>query len=79
MADHPKKADGARVLADLNALRAIGAYKTGVHRPTFSEQHLRSLEWLAEKLPEAGLAAEIDGIGNVLGTRKSSYLTSTYA
>jgi beta-ureidopropionase / N-carbamoyl-L-amino-acid hydrolase len=68
MADHPKKADGARVLADLNALRAIGAYKTGVHRPTFSEQHLRSLEWLAEKLPEAGLAAEIDGIGNVLGT-----------
>jgi beta-ureidopropionase / N-carbamoyl-L-amino-acid hydrolase len=68
MTDHPKKADGARVLADLHALRAIGAYKTGVHRPTFSEPHLRSLEWLAEKLPEAGLAAEIDGIGNVFGT-----------
>jgi N-carbamoyl-L-amino-acid hydrolase len=68
MVDHPIKANGARVLADLHALRAIGAYKTGVHRPTFSEPHLRSLEWLAEKLPEAGLAAEIDGIGNVLGT-----------
>jgi len=68
MTDHPKKADGARVLADLHALRSIGAYKTGVHRPTFSEPHLRSLEWLAEKLPEAGLAAEIDGIGNVFGT-----------
>jgi N-carbamoyl-L-amino-acid hydrolase len=68
MTDHPKKVDGARVLADLHALRAIGAYKTGVHRPTFSEPHLRSLEWLAEKLPEAGLAAEIDGIGNVFGT-----------
>jgi beta-ureidopropionase / N-carbamoyl-L-amino-acid hydrolase len=68
MTDHPKKADGARVLADLHALRAIGAYKTGVHRPTFSEPHLRSLEWLAEKLPESGLAAEIDGIGNVFGT-----------
>ena len=63
-----RKADGPRVLADLNALRAIGAYKTGVHRPTFSEPHLRSLEWLARKLPEASLAAEIDGIGNVLGT-----------
>jgi N-carbamoyl-L-amino-acid hydrolase len=68
MADHPTKANGARVLADLHALRAIGAYKTGVHRPTFSEPHLRSLEWLAEKLSEAGLVAEIDGIGNVLGT-----------
>jgi beta-ureidopropionase / N-carbamoyl-L-amino-acid hydrolase len=68
MADHPGKADGARVLADLNALRVIGAYKTGVHRPTFSEPHLRSLEWLAEKLPEAGLTAAIDGIGNVFGT-----------
>src|ERR1700753_1647728 len=62
------RADGARVLADLNALRAIGAYKTGVHRPTFSEPHLQSLHWLVQKLPEAGLTGEIDGIGNVLGT-----------
>src|SRR5580693_1466833 len=61
-------ADGARVLADLNALRAIGAYKTGVHKPTFSDAHMRSLEWLAARLPEAGLSATIDGIGNVLGT-----------
>src|ERR1700758_3962751 len=61
------RADGARVLADLNALRAIGAYKTGVHRPTFSEAHMRSLEWLAARLPEAGLSATVDGIGNVLG------------
>jgi N-carbamoyl-L-amino-acid hydrolase len=41
---------------------------TGVHRPTFSEPHLLSLKWLAEKLPQAGLAVEIDGIGNVFGT-----------
>ena len=59
--------DGARVLADLHALRNIGAYKTGVHKPTFSEPHLHSLEWLAGRLPEAGLTATIDGIGNVLG------------
>src|SRR3954465_3630758 len=62
------RANGERVLADLNALRAIGAYKTGVHKPTFSEPHRQSLDWLVQKLPEAGLAAEIDGIGNVFGT-----------
>jgi beta-ureidopropionase / N-carbamoyl-L-amino-acid hydrolase len=60
--------DGARVLADLHALRNIGAYKSGVHKPTFSQAHMHSLQWLAERLPEAGLSAEIDGIGNVLGT-----------
>src|SRR5438045_7268607 len=68
MSSNRPSANGARVLADLNALRAIGAYKTGVHKPTFSEPHIRSLQWLAQKLPDAGLAAEIDGIGNVLGT-----------
>ncbi len=68
MSDNPTRVDGARVLADLNALRAIGAYKTGVHKPSFSEPHRRSLEWLAARLPDAGLSAEIDGIGNVLGT-----------
>ncbi len=68
MPDHRFQTDGARVLSDLNALRAIGAYKTGVHKPTFSEAHTRSLQWLAQRLPEAGLTAEIDGIGNVLGT-----------
>src|SRR5215216_4747873 len=68
MADHLSRVDGARVLADLHALRAIGPYKTGVHKPTFSEPHLLSLQWLVQRLPEAGLAGEIDGIGNVLGT-----------
>ncbi|MCA6113714.1 Zn-dependent hydrolase [Bradyrhizobium sp. WSM 1738] len=62
------RADGARVLADLHALRAMGTYKTGVHKPTFSEPHLLSLQWLVERLSEAGLTGEIDGIGNVLGT-----------
>ena len=68
MADHLLRVEGARVLADLHALRAIGPYKTGVHKPTFSEPHLRSLQWLVQRLPEAGLAGGIDGIGNVLGT-----------
>ena len=61
------KADGGRVLADLNTLRSFGTFKTGVHKPTFSEAHMRSLEWLSMRLPDAGLTASIDGIGNVLG------------
>jgi N-carbamoyl-L-amino-acid hydrolase len=72
MPDNRLHVDGARVLADLTALRDIGAYKTGVHKPTFSEPHMRSLEWLAQRLPEAGLTADIDGIGNVLGTSTKS-------
>jgi N-carbamoyl-L-amino-acid hydrolase len=72
MSDNCSPVDGARVLADLHTLRGIGAYKTGVHKPTFSEPHMRSLAWLAEKLPEAGLTADIDGIGNVLGTSPKS-------
>jgi beta-ureidopropionase / N-carbamoyl-L-amino-acid hydrolase len=72
MPNNPAHADGARVLADLNTLRGIGAYKTGVHKPTFSEPHVKSLAWLEERLPQAGLAATIDGIGNVLGTSAKS-------
>ncbi|AMA59530.1 Zn-dependent hydrolase [Bradyrhizobium sp. CCGE-LA001] len=68
MPDTPPRTEGTRVLADLNALRAIGAYKTGVHKPTFSEPHRQSLDWLVQKLPDAGLSAAIDGIGNVFGT-----------
>src|ERR1700680_1181925 len=68
MPDSHSRVDGARVLADLNALRGIGAEKTSVQNPTCSEPHMRSLEWLAGQLPEAGLTATIDGIGNVLGT-----------
>jgi len=72
MSDTHLHVDGARVLADLHALRSIGAYKTGVHKPTFSDAHMRSLEWLAQRLPEAGLMAAIDGIGNVIGTSMKS-------
>jgi N-carbamoyl-L-amino-acid hydrolase len=67
MPQNPSPVDGARVLADLNALRAIGAYQTGVHKPTFSEPHMRSLQWLCDKLHEARLEGTVDGIGNVLG------------
>ncbi len=59
--------DGARLLADLHTLRGFGTYKTGVHRPTYSKVDMQSREWLAERMREAGLTPEIDGIGNVIG------------
>ena len=59
--------DPARLLADLHALRAIGTYKTGVHRPTYGADDVRSRLWLADRLTQAGLTATVDGIGNVIG------------
>lgn len=59
--------DGTRLLRDLYAVREIGKYKTGVHRPTFSPQDVESRHWLVGRLQEAGLEASIDGIGNVYG------------
>ncbi len=59
--------DGDRLLRDLYAVREIGKYKTGVHRPTFSPQDVESRHWLTARLTEARLDASIDGIGNVYG------------
>lgn len=59
--------DTERFLADLDALRRIGAFRTGVHRPTFTPEDMQSREWLMAQMAEAGLAPEMDGIGNVLG------------
>ena len=59
--------DGARLLADLYKLRGFGTYKTGVHRPTYSEVDMQSRHWIAERMREAGLEPEIDGIGNIFG------------
>ncbi|MEL7466152.1 MAG: Zn-dependent hydrolase [Pseudomonadota bacterium] len=61
------KANAARALADLYELRRIGAYKTGVHRPTLSPDDMTSREWLCAKLREIGHEAQIDGIANVFG------------
>jgi beta-ureidopropionase / N-carbamoyl-L-amino-acid hydrolase len=59
--------DGARVLADLNALRALGAHKTGVHKPSLSAPHVQSLAWLEQCMRDADLTPTTDGIGNVVG------------
>lgn len=57
--------DPDRLLSDLHTLRQFGAYETGVHRPTFSPEDIAAREWFAERCREAGLAAQIDGIGSV--------------
>lgn len=64
--------DTDRFLRDLNDLRKIGAYRTGVHRPTYSPQDMESRRWLMERLAECGLDASIDGIGNVYGRHKGA-------
>jgi N-carbamoyl-L-amino-acid hydrolase len=59
--------NGPRLLADLHRLRQFGTFKTGVHRPTYSKVDMESRHWLCERMREAGLVPEIDGIGNVIG------------
>jgi len=56
-----------RLLADLHRLRAFGAYKTGVHRPTYSPDDMAARRWLVARMQEAGLSARMDGIGNIIG------------
>jgi beta-ureidopropionase / N-carbamoyl-L-amino-acid hydrolase len=60
-----------RLLGDLYALRKIGTYKTGVNRPTLSLDDVISRQWLVERMTEAGLDAQIDGIANVFGRSRS--------
>ncbi|MBE9605181.1 Zn-dependent hydrolase [Acetobacteraceae bacterium H6797] len=62
--------DSDAFLRDLNELRQIGKFRTGVHRPTYSPQDMESRRWLMEKLRECGLEPSIDGIGNVYGRHK---------
>lgn len=59
--------DAARLLKDLRELARIGAWKTGVHRPTYTDDDMTARRWFSARLTEAGLAPEIDGIGNVIG------------
>jgi beta-ureidopropionase / N-carbamoyl-L-amino-acid hydrolase len=59
--------DPDRLLGDLYKLRTFGTYKTGVHRPSLSKEDVASRHWLADRMKDAGLDAQIDGIGNVFG------------
>ncbi len=67
MQNTPPEPDTDRFLHDLNELRQIGAFKTGVHRPTYTPEDMQSRAWLMDRMTEVGLQPEMDGIGNVLG------------
>ncbi|HEV7251900.1 MAG TPA: hydantoinase/carbamoylase family amidase [Mesorhizobium sp.] len=56
-----------RLLSDLRELATFGAYRTGVHRPTYSPQYMAARAWIMGRMREAGLEPEMDGIGNILG------------
>lgn len=59
--------DPDRLLSDLRTLARFGAYKTGVHRPTYSPQDMEARRWLVGRMEAAGLDTTMDGIGNILG------------
>ncbi|MFT5448178.1 MAG: N-carbamoyl-L-amino-acid hydrolase [Gammaproteobacteria bacterium] len=61
------RANTERVLRDLYMLREIGRYKSGVHRPTLSQEDMTTRRWLSEELAALGHNAHIDGIANVIG------------
>ncbi|WP_363293544.1 hydantoinase/carbamoylase family amidase, partial [Mesorhizobium sp.] len=48
-------------------LATFGAYRTGVHRPTFSPQDMAARRWVIDRMAAAGLEPRMDGIGNILG------------
>jgi beta-ureidopropionase / N-carbamoyl-L-amino-acid hydrolase len=63
----PIRIDPARMLGDLRELATFGALDPGVERLAFGPGDQAAREWLAGRMREAGLDAEIDGIGNVYG------------
>ena len=59
--------DADRLLADLRALAEFGRCGSGVHRPFLSPEDRQSRHWLVERMRDAGLEAQIDGMGSVYG------------
>ena len=57
----------ARLLNSLTRLARFGKVGTGVNRLSFTQEDQAARQWLVEQMREAGLEAEIDGIGNVYG------------
>ena len=67
MSDFAIEIDPARLLADLGHLATFGKHGTGVTRLAFSEPDIEARRWLLGRMEEAGLAAGIDDVGNVVG------------
>ena len=56
-----------RLLADLRHLATFGKSGTGVDRPAFSDADIAARRWLAQRMSEAKLTAQVDRYGNVFG------------
>lgn len=61
--------DPDRLRADLDAVNAIGTIPglPGINRPSFSDADMAGRRWLLGRMAEAGLAARMDAVGNVIG------------
>lgn len=62
--------NGERLLADLKHLRGLGTCGTGVVRRSLTPIDMEARRWLVSRMAEAGLEADIDGLGTVLGRSK---------
>src|SRR6185437_7234195 len=56
-----------RLIGDLRSLARFGQAGTGVDRTAFSPQDKAARQWLRGRMAEAGLEAQIDRLGNVVG------------
>ncbi|MDT8341000.1 MAG: Zn-dependent hydrolase [Longimicrobiales bacterium] len=64
----PPRVDGARLNADVQALRRFGGTPDGgTHRVAYSDEDLAGRAWVAERMREAGLTVRIDPAGNLVG------------
>jgi len=59
--------DSDRLLADMRALADFGKVGSGVHRRALGSVDMQARGWLADRMRAAGLAVEMDGVGNVIG------------
>jgi N-carbamoyl-L-amino-acid hydrolase len=66
------KVDGARLLADLDAMRRFGQVGTGVDRTALSEPDVAARRWLCRRMEQAGLTPAMDRHGTVLGRASGS-------
>lgn len=65
-----------RFLSDLHTLRSFGASGVGkgVVRRAYTEADVAAREWLVEQIEAAGLAAQVDPVGNVFGLAEGASL-----
>lgn len=61
--------DPARLRADIEAVNRFGVEpgRPGLHRVSFSDADMAARRWLMDRMAEAGLAARMDAVGNVIG------------